>query len=404
MKILYLQPGPGVGGSKISLFQMLKNAPSSQFSHVALTMPPEPEYEQMLSGYVEKFHYLELPTWQKFRRNNLMELVKSPFSDARRLSNLLPAVRKLVSIIKREKIDLIHTNNSICPVGAFSAWLTHKPHIWHIRESIGARGQYPLILGDKISALLFRQLSDAIVCNSKYTAQFFHQFNLPVEVIMNGLDLQSFQGKKQQGDKLSNLIIGSHSVIAMVGDLTTRMKNHTAFIEMAAKINKSKPNCRFVIFGSTSNLDLTLYTRELKENVERLRLGSNLIFAEFASDIPAMMSSIDILVHPASTEGSGRVVMEAMAAGIPVIGVRSGGVQELIQDGVTGFLVAPKDVNALAEKVSFLLENPRAKEKMGERAAIYARMNFSNESMMRSIIGLYNKIYSRYIPRIPETL
>lgn len=394
MKILYLQPGSGIGGSKISLSQMLHCAPPDQISQVALTIPSEPEYEQMLSGYVEKINYLDLPTWNKYRRHGLIDWLRVPFSHAKRLLSLLPAIKKLVSIIKQEQIDLVHTNNSVCAAGAFAAYLAHVPHIWHIREPIGNKGQYALILGDWLSLRLFRQLSAVIICNSQYTATIFRQHGYSVEVIPNGLAPQIFLGVNRRDLQLRNQLVGDTSspVIAMVGNLTTQWKEHTTFLEIAGKLNSSFPQCTYIIFGGNSNLNLTPYTLELQQMVKRLNIESHVIWPDFINDIPAIMNSFDILIHPAYKEGSGRVVMEAMAAGKPVIGSRAGGVQELIQDGVTGFLAPPKDVAAFAEKASFLIENPQVREKMGEQAAIYAQANFSSEKMMESIISLYNEI------------
>jgi glycosyltransferase involved in cell wall biosynthesis len=184
----------------------------------------------------------------------------------------------------------------------------------------------------------------------------------------------------------------NYPVVAMVGNLTTQWKEHVTFLEIAGRLHASLPKCHFIIFGGNSNLDLTPYTRELRQMVKRLNIEECVIWADFIHDIPAIMYSMDILVHPAVTEGSGRVVMEAMTAGKPVIGVKSGGVQELIQDGVTGFLVSPKDINAFAEKISFLLENTQARRKMAEQAVVYAQLNFSSKVMMKSIVEIYNKL------------
>lgn len=396
MKILYLQPGPGIGGSKISLYQMLRCAPSGQISQVALTIPAEPVYEQMLTGHVEKIHYLSLPAWSKYRGRSIIELLKSPFTNSKRLLNLLPAVKKLVCIIKENQIDLVHTNNSICAAGAFAAHLVDVPHVWHIREPIGSTGQYPLITGDWFSLHLFQWLSDVIVCNSQYTANIFHQNGYSVEIIQNGIDLQIYRGADKRGFQLRRQLFGdtNYPVVAMVGNLATQWKEHAVFLEIAGKLISSFPECNFVIFGGNSNLDSTPYTRGLRQIAKRLNIENRVIWADFISDVPAIMNSMDILIHPASVEGSGRIIMEAMAAGKSVIGIGSGGVQELIQNGVTGFLVYPGDVDAFVEKVSFLLENIQAREKIGKQAMIYAQNNFSNEKMMKSIIKIYNDIYS----------
>ena len=173
MNILYVQPGLGIGGSKLSLLQLVNHVPAGQCSFLALSKPPDPAYEKLLGGSARNIFYLELPTWQKYHRKSFLEKLKAPLSHLYRLAQLIPAVVSLVKIIRQQKIDLVHTNNAICPAGASAARLTHTLHIWHVRESIGSTRQYPLILGDYISAWLFHKLSDCIVCNSEFTTFLF---------------------------------------------------------------------------------------------------------------------------------------------------------------------------------------------------------------------------------------
>lgn len=396
MKILYIQPGLGIGGSKISLSQILHYSPIGQISHVVLDKPPDLVYEQSLSGFVKKIHYLNLPTWNQFSRKSYWEILKTPFSHARRLLSLLPAIQKLINIIQTEQIDLVHTNNAISPAGAFSAYFANVPHVWHVREPIGKEGQYPLIIGDRFTGELFQRLSQKIICNSEFTASYFRKRNIPVQIIRNGIDVKIFQSDdaRTRGLHLKRSLLGDFDgpVVAMVGNLTTRWKQHGLFLNVAAGLASRFPYCRFIVFGSSSNLELTSYTRELKKVFEKLNLQDRLTWADFTEDIPAMMHSLDILVHPVSREGSGRVVMEAMASGKPVIGVKSGGVQELIWDTVTGFLVHPLEQDAMMEKIEFLLGNDHERSLMGMQASEFACAHFSNETMVDAIGKIYKEL------------
>lgn len=395
MRILYVQPGRGIGGSKISLYHLLRDASSGQVSHVALTTPYEPEYHQMISDHVEKIHYMYLPSWQKRKLSDLRKWALSNLFRFRRGWYLFPIIR-LVSIIHREHIDLVHTNNSICPIGAFAACVTRKPHVWHIREPIGKDGLYPLTPGDKITAHLFPRLSKVIICNSQYTATFFQSRGIEVQVIYNGIETAKFneaasrKGNLRQklGLRVDDLVIG------IVASIRTEWKEHDIFLRAAAELLKSLPQCRFVVFGSSSDLQATPYTRYLAKLAEKLKVNKQLIWADYIDDVPAIMHSMDIMVHPTSMEGSGRVVMEAMAAGTPVVAVRSGGVQELVQDGKTGYLVQPNEPTALAEATQRLLDNHDLRSEMGKRAKVYAKEHFSHENTAATIQNLYQSILS----------
>ncbi len=397
MKILYVQPGSGIGGSKISLANMLKFADTDQRSYIVLSHPPNDLYETIISDYVEKIHYIDLPTWQKYKRNSLIEKVRAPFSHFYRLLSLFPAGIRLSKIITREKIDIIHTNNSITAVGAVAAHLSRTPHIWHIRESIGARSRYPLILGDYISSLIYKNFSDALIFNSQFCRNFFDRMSCNGVIVRNGIDITIFSNINGRGDVMRKKLFSSdhYPVIAMIGNINSSLKKHSIFLEASAKIMQDFQKCNFAVFGGNSDLNLTPYTKQLKIKAVSLGIEGKVVWVDFVDDIPAMMNSIDILIHPATEEGSGRVVMEAMAAGKPVIGVKSGGVQELIQDGVTGYLVEPDNSTEMAEKALYLLKNPEQQENIGRHAREYAVAHFSNETMMQEITKIYKKILTR---------
>jgi glycosyltransferase involved in cell wall biosynthesis len=268
--------------------------------------------------------------------------------------------------------------------------------VWHVREPLGAKGEYQLIVGDFLTGHLFHKMSRTIICNSVYTASFFQQRGIPVQIITNGLNSFLFEAAeaKKRGCQLRRNLTGQSEglVVGMVGNVATRWKGHKLFLEIAANLRSRFPDCFFVVFGSNSNLDITAYTRELKMLSEQLNLSDCLVWADFVEDIPAIMHSMDILVHPAANEGSGRVVMEAMAAGKPVVGIRSGGVQELIQDGITGFLVPPNDTQAMTDRTSFLLKNASERVTVGMKAARCAKENFSNQVMMQFITAVYHEL------------
>ena len=292
---------------------------------------------------------------------------------------------------------MVHTNNSICPAGALAARLTRAPHVWHVRESIGSTRQYPLILGDYISAWLFHKLSDGIVCNSEFTTFLFKKFGYPTQVILNGIDITQFEKPNSQTRYLREKLFSDpiSPVIAMVGNLTTTLKKHDQFLDAAAIILTKAPQSNFIVFGGSSNLDQTPYTKQLKAKAVQLGIAEKIIWADFLDDIPAMLNTIDILIHPASTEGSGRVVMEAMAAGKCVIGVKSGGVQELIQDGITGFLVEPDHPDQLADRAIYAIRNPAELQSIGVRAREFAQANFSIERMLCQVNEIYSQVTRR---------
>ena len=393
MRILYVQPGHGVGGAAVSLYNLVRSLPAADCSsQVALQTPMDSVYVRMFSGCVEKVHILPyLPTWNKGPIRGFKNRFRHEMSKFKLGWYVWPTLQ-LSRIIIREQIDMVHTNSGICPVGALAAWLTHRPHVWHVREPLGTDGEFPLILGDRLSANLFKRLSRAIVCNSQYTADFFLRYGVQPRVIYNGINLAEFEDSQEREIALRRRLglRADVPVVGMVGSVRSKLKEHELFLRAMALVRKQVPNVQFVIFGGSSNPDVSTYARSLHDLASRLQFTVK--WADFERDVPAMMRSLDILVHPTSQEGSGRVVMEAMGAGKPVIGVRSGGVQELIQDGETGVLVAPKDPVALSGATINLLVDSTRRRQLGARANAYAREHFSHDVTAASIRALYQEI------------
>ena len=373
---------------------MLKCAPETQKNYLVLVSPQQPEYEAWVAPYVEKVYYMDIPTWQKYRRNTWLEKLRAPFGDAYRVVQLIPAVISLLKIIKAEKINLAHTNTSITPVGALAAWIARVPHIWHIREPFGSKNQYEPILGNAISFWIIKKLSKSIICNSIFTAEPFFDRGIPTVVIQNGLDLAGFiNDENRQSELRSRYAIKEEDLlIGMVGNLTTNWKRHDIFLEIAANLSKDFKKLKFIVFGASPDLDQTEYTRGLKQQASHLGISDKVIWAEFIDDTVALMDCIDILIHPAVNEGSGRVIMEAMAAGKPVIAMDSGGVRELIIDGETGFLVNPDNTQEIYDRVSMLIGDTSLQKAIGQKAKEYAHSHFSDWVMMSAIEKIYQDL------------
>lgn len=390
MKILYIQPGQGVGGSKESLYQIVKGLPNAYERQVVLDSLSDAAYNDRIRQYVSVCHLLPLPTWQKYHRRTFFERIRAPLGDGWRLLKCITAALKIARIIKHEEIDLVQTNNSMTPSGALAAWLTSVPHIWHIREPVGRNRQYPLLLGNN-SMRLMQQLSRYIICNSDYTAEVFRAMSTQVQVIPNGLDLTDFTKLNKTARNLREAyqIAPDNLIVGMIGNLTTVWKRHNIFLEIAAQVKETVPQARFIIFGGSTDLGQTEYTRALQQQIVALGLTDKVIWADFEDDIPAMIHTMDVVIHPAITEGSGRVVMEAMACGKPVVAFRSGGVKELIDNGVNGFLVEPGEPNKAAELTQHLLQDTNDRAIIGAAALEYAIKNFSNTAMIERLIQIY---------------
>jgi glycosyltransferase involved in cell wall biosynthesis len=176
--------------------------------------------------------------------------------------------------------------------------------------------------------------------------------------------------------------------VLYVGVLIPRKGIHH-LINAFSHIINDFPQVKLVIVGREEN---KTYAAELKEQVKRFGLNG---CVQFVGEVPqtelaAWMRRAYVFVLPSVSEGLGRVVVEAMATGTPVIGSSVGGIPEMVKDNATGFLVQPGDEAMLAERLRWLLEHPDDKYAMGRRARVFAEQFFSADAYVEG----YKQIFA----------
>ena len=147
---------------------------------------------------------------------------------------------------------------------------------------------------------------------------------------------------------------------------------------------------RAVLFGDDIFLEHGRYAFDLKKQADEL-LGSRFLFTGWRSDVPLVMPALDVFVSASDGEPFGRAIVEAMAAGVPVIVTDSGGKAEIVEDGVSGVLVPQGDVAALAEAMGSLMRDPQRRERMGEAARERAKSSFSVERVARELMAVWDE-------------
>ena len=164
------------------------------------------------------------------------------------------------------------------------------------------------------------------------------------------------------------------------------IKGHKYFVKAAAEIRKEKYRVKFLIVG-----DGFLRTK-LQDFVVKKNMEKDVIFTGFKRNLEELYSSIDILVNPSLYESFGNTCLEAMAYGKPVIATNTGGVPEVIEDGVTGILVPPRNFKKMAEAVIYLLKNPNITQKMGKAGREKAKKYFTINRVGNEIEGVYKNV------------
>jgi glycosyltransferase involved in cell wall biosynthesis len=303
----------------------------------------------------------------------------------------LRSVANLVKVIISGGIDLVHVNFERCnrPV-AFASKITLKPQICHVRN----------IQNEDSAKHFYLKLSTYLIANSFATEASYTPFLLRSQtsaVVYNGIDLSRFVPQKRMDEFYG--IEKDAVIIAQVGRIVREKKLGTYVKAMSHVIKGRNKKVYGLIAGDISDCNNKCifdpaYFREIKKLISQLGLDDRFIFTGFVEDQIKLYSNIDVLVQPSTIEPFGRTLVEAMAMNIPVIASRGGGVTEVVKDNITGLLVAPDDVDGLAQAIIKVLSN----NEFAHRLVLAGRKRvediFTIEEHARKIQKVYTSILS----------
>ena len=215
-----------------------------------------------------------------------------------------------------------------------------------------------------------------------------------IVVIRNGVDLTLFGGAPGLHGIREELSVPPGAPLVAVVSRLTRLKGLETFLEAATILKLSHPDARFLIVGETAPTD-TAYQEVLTRLAAELGMADRVTFAGIRSDVPALLSSVDVSVMPSLNEALSNVLLESMAAGAPTVATRVGGTPEAFVDNVTGLLVAPGDARGLAAAIARLLDNRPLAARLGEAARQVVVDRFSVERMVTATERLYLELLDR---------
>jgi glycosyltransferase involved in cell wall biosynthesis len=178
------------------------------------------------------------------------------------------------------------------------------------------------------------------------------------------------------------------SAVGLIGRISPWKGQHI-FIRAAAVVHRDFPDARFFVIGAAL-FGEDQYDQEIRRLPGQLGIENIVEFAGFRKDVNRAMSELDLVVH-ASTKGEpfGQVILEAMAAGKPVVATNGGGVPEIVEDGRTGILVPMGDAEALAHAICRILSDPAEARALGDRARKRAADHFTLEKTARGVEAVY---------------
>lgn len=291
----------------------------------------------------------------------------------------------IITIIKN-KIALVYGNgfNGRSMIALIASKVTGRPFICHVHESLSSN-----------SRTWWLKYASLIIANSQDTANRILRFtNLKnVVVVPNGIELENFSilysdaRSFLQGDLGIDL---TNDIVINVGSICPR-KNQIHSIEIAARVLQSSPNTQFLFLGAWQDLK---YLEKIRDKIHEFKIDKNIHLLGFKQNVEVYLQASNILLHTAEIEPQGQIVLEAMAARLPVVAYEVGGVGESIIQGETGFLRSFGDKDGLTSDLMKLLSNQNLGRMMGEAGFQYVKANFTADVTA----DLVSKLLTEFVP------
>lgn len=370
-RILFLSYLSGIGGGETFLLNHASRLDRAEFApHVILASE---------GPLLERLRQLEVST------------TVLPYRKDRSAMSALAVVGSLIRTIRRNRIRLVHLNDmELGKFGAIAARLCGVPVIWT------CHGWW---YASPPREVFYRVMLDRVVSVSHAVQSSLTRRGILAPrqacVIHPGIDLERFAPAAPDVELAQQWELPPGRVtVAIVGRFQP-IKGHDVFLDAARLVARACPEAEFLIIGGNVfgvDEDAVNHRRLLARVEADPELRSRVRFLPFQSDMARAFSVVDLLVSASDAETFGMVHVEAMACGKPVVSTDRGGPADIVADGTTGFLVPPRNPEALAKRMIELCENPELRARMGEAGRARALEHFDVERQSASYQALYRQL------------
>jgi glycosyltransferase involved in cell wall biosynthesis len=364
------------GGADYCLYNMVKHLPRDRIEPSLILKEDDPMAETYRALGLDVVLLHLVPPRRAFE----------PVKLARYSGSFLPSVIQVARAIRRLDAEVVHVNTLYNLQCAIAARLAGRPLVWHIRE-MGSDSWLARVMLVCVSLLATRA-----VAMSQAIAGTLARCGPRLRMIYDGIELSRFDTPPEIERVRAELRLAPDApAVTTIGRIEPWKGQHV-LIEAAPRILEKHPNARILIVGGPA-VNKPEYERGLRARCRELGIENSVLFTGIRQDIPDILAASSVLVLPSATpEPFGLTVVEAMAAGCPVVATAAGGPLETVLNGETGWLAPPNDPEAIAERVCRVLEHPGEAEKMGQRGRERARACFAVERYAREIADVFEEV------------
>jgi glycosyltransferase involved in cell wall biosynthesis len=375
-RVLFVNHVSALGGAEKSLLRLLESLDRRRVSPL-VALPGEGALAEAVRALGIPVHELSLQRMQRPR--GLVMMVRQ----ARMLGRGGAALRRLV---QRESVELVHANSLVAALAAWRAKVT-VPLVWQARDLRAPGLAVRAAAGaSDLTVAISRAVAD-------WVAELAPQSWSKLAVVYNGIGRGDVEASRDRFAVRQELgVTPGVPLIGCIGQ-TAPWKQQELFLRAGAILIGRLPDARLVMVGGQPFEPESDETRgSLQALAVRLGVSDRLIWTGLRDDIPDLMGALDVLIHPASREPLGRVVLEALACGLPCVAVDDAGPAEIIEHGVSGLLVPPEDPRALAAATERILRDPQLADRLREGGLSRVR-SFLARDKAAQMVELYEQIW-----------
>lgn len=383
MNILYIAHESRLGGANLSMLGMIDEMADRH--NISVVVP-------IKNGFVvEELKKRKVPVYYRHSFWWMLApaatfgstLLKKMLYRVLYFNNYLCAL-SLKNIVRRKKIDIIHTNSSVINTGGILSRMTGVPHVWHVREfALKGLGFFPVWNYRKLCTYIDSH-SDKVITISRALAEEFQDKISPckLKVVYNGVSEKNVWQKfdsKENGSMVEYLISGRN--------------NPEKGLDEAIRA------VGLLVKEGYRNLHLSMAGTEPADNLEQLieeyHIRDYVSYLGMVKDMPALRRKTDVELVCSVCEGFGRVTAEAMMSSNPIIGADTGATPEVIRDGENGYLYHKGDVEDLAQKMRIFLDHPDQIRLLGDNGFTWSTKMFTQKRNAEEIERVYAEVLDK---------
>lgn len=289
---------------------------------------------------------------------------------------------RFLRILREERPDLVHLHSrrGADTLGGLAAWWSGIPAVLSRRVD----NPEPAWLAG-IKYRLFAR----VVAISGAIRTVLAERGVPadkIRVVHSALDPLPWEGPcRREKFRAAFGIPPNVPVVGMAAQFIPR-KGHDVLLRALPAVFARHPDTRVLLFGQGPLQD------RVAERIRQAGWQDQVLLPGYRDDLAESLPCLDVLVHPATREGLGIILLQAAAARVPVVATAVGGIPEVVEHGETGFLIPPGDFQALAERTVFLLDHPEEARRLGERARRRVESEFSVDRMVEGNLAVYREV------------